>query len=110
MKLLDGIQRKIEIEHGSCLGAEEFDACVHERGEKSLSLYPTPDVERHPATRDKDPRNLVHRSLPVREVLQPLLAQHDVETRIWKRHCRRAPKLPVDAWVLPSRVEHALIH
>jgi hypothetical protein len=42
--------------------------------------------------------------------LQPLLAQHDVETRIWKRHCRRAPELPVDAWILPSRVEHALIH
>jgi hypothetical protein len=79
------------------LGAHVSLQCLHQGGHAGVLLDRAPDAERQPSGRNQDTAHLAQRGRAIRELLETMLAEHDVERRIGEGHLQRACFQPLDA-------------
>jgi len=68
-----------------------------------------PDVEGELAARHQDPTHFAHALRAVRKILEPFLAEHDIEAVIVKRKFGSASEMPLDIGVLMCGIEHGFV-
>ena len=65
---------------------------------EGLAIEWTPYVQGKPSAGSKDPSHFPHACGTIREVLQPLLAKHDLEAAISKGQISSTAEMPVYVW------------
>ena len=103
------VEREGEIERRFRVRAHILAKFLYQRDMEWLSFVSAPDAHRKSPARNKDPSHLLHGGGTVRKVLQPLLAQYEIETAICERHRGRAALAPLYLGVIPGDAQHTFV-
>src|SRR5437764_1123155 len=108
-QLISCVEGERPVKRRLCIRSEKRTDRCDRRNEERLPFQCAPDVESDPSSWGEYACHFIHRHLSVREILQSLLAQHDIETTHTERQLSRAPLMPFNLRVPASDVQHAFV-
>jgi hypothetical protein len=108
-QLIDRIESERRIEGILRLGAKKSANAIDDRGMEYLPVEGSPHVEGDSTAWSENPSHFFHGSEAIREILQSLLAQNNIEAGVHEGQRSCAAELPLDKRVFSRRVEHRLV-
>jgi hypothetical protein len=108
-QFLGRVERERQVKSRLRVCTKELANTSDRRNKKWLPFKRAPDIKGDPSTWGKDSRHFPHRRSAIREILQPLLAQHHIEAVGFEWQLSHAPLVPLNLRVAASDAQHAFV-